>query len=153
MKGLRRNDVAQGTKAGIKLCIMFFKKRVWVPPAWWVRMNERQQRYARRLADWLGRKTAKVPAARMRVYVVLFLIGMAGLNLALVWRQHSRALPVPLDIPGRVIIERPRPPVRVDLRHVLDSLRSDSVGSRVFDSLLRARPGLADTLKMVEALN
>ena len=116
-------------------------------------MNEVQQKYARRLADWLGRKTANVPAARMRVYVVLFLIGMAGMNGLALWqgmRNHGKSpVPAAIEIPVTPMDrERSMQPV-VDLSRFVDSLRQDPVNGRSFDSLLRTRPGLVDTLRML----
>jgi len=137
---------------------MFFKKkRVFVLPAWLVWVDEAQKKYARKLADWLGRKVEKVSTKRLRVYVVLFLIGMAGVNLVLVWhslQDHKvRSIDSPVVVPARVIIDMPRPVVWVDPKRMLDSLRRDSVGARVFDSLMKARPGLRDTLKALGDLN
>jgi hypothetical protein len=37
-------------------------------------------------------------------------------------------------------------------RHYIDSLRRDTGGARVYDSLVRARPGLLDSLSIVEQI-
>lgn len=139
----------------IKSVLMFFKKkRTWIPPMWWVRASEWQLKCAHSFAEWLGRKTAGMPRARLRMWLVLLLIGMAGVNLVWVWRSYEhhsvRQVSAPVEIvPSRVVVRAPVPRPRVDLKRLLDSLRRDPVGARVFDSLMKARPGLRDTLVML----
>jgi hypothetical protein len=134
---------------------MFFKRRVWVPPAWWVRLDERQRVYARRLADWLARKAVKVPVRRLRVYVVLVLLGFAGLDLAVTmgWLRDHRGRNKSVSVGWSAPLEReagPRPVMGQRMRELLEDIRRDPAKAKVLDSLLKARPGLADTLRMVD---
>jgi len=134
---------------------MFFKRRVWVPPAWWVRLDERQKVYARRLADWLARRAAKVPVRRLRVYVILVLVGFAGLDLAVTmgWLRDHQVRNKPVSVGWSAPVEResgPRPITGQSMRELLEDIRHDSVKAKVLDSLLKARPGLADTLRMLD---
>lgn len=128
---------------------MRYKRREEAPAEWRVRMDEVQKKYARRLADWLGRKMAKVPRARMRVYVMLVLMGMAAADLALL--LHAASLHPPARVEqivrtGGWVFQVPRGRGS-DLVRLLDSLRADSVTGRQLDSLFQGRPGLVDTLK------
>jgi len=145
-----REKFNQGTKAGNKKTKTMGRNRMeGILPEWRVRMMGQQRKYARRLADWLGRKTAKVPAARMRVYVMLCMAGIAAVNLLILLHAadvHPVALPVEV-VRSQGLIFRIPPARGPDLVRFLDSLRADSVGGRLLDSLFRARPGLADTLR------
>lgn len=142
----------------IKNFSMFYKRRQWVAPPWWAAFNQKQNEYARRLADFLGRRAVKVPVARMRVYVVLFLMGMAGLELGMTWysitERRAERPAVVLGTPEQLVIQRSGHPVAgKGLRFLLDSLRDDRVAGKQLDSLLRARPGLADTLRRLEGMD
>jgi hypothetical protein len=117
-------------------------------------MRERQERFARRLADGLGRRAARVPVRRMRWYVVFFFGGMVGVNVVLVGRtlvSHTDR-PVRLQVikpAGLPAVLRAKPP---DLWGLLDSMRRVPDGKQVFDSIVESRPRLADTLRWMEGL-
>jgi len=137
---------------------MLFKKRPSVTPVWWVELDRKQKVYAHRLADWMGRRAARVPAPRLRIWVIAFLLGLAGLDLTITMfsiRDHHKApsgfgWTAPVAVPERKLSRPPRP--RQSLQAYLDSLRQDPVGAMMLDSLLKARPGLADTLRRVEGM-
>lgn len=136
---------------------MFFKKREWTPPAWWLEVNRKQNVYARRLADYLGRKTAKVPAAKMRVYVLVFLVGFAAVDLGITvasLRGHRvQGMKVPFGWPEKLVIPEPNHPGhKLDFRSVMDSLKHVPVDREGFDSLLVVRPGLTDTIRKLEEI-
>jgi hypothetical protein len=136
---------------------MFFKKKEWVAPGWWDELNRKQRMYARRFADYLGRKSEKVPPARMRIYVMIFLLAIGAVDFGITMksvRQHrEQMMPVPFGLPEQLIIPMPRRPVaRENFGPWLDSLRRDPAGGKALDSLLRARPGLADSLRQLEGM-
>lgn len=136
---------------------IFFKRKASAASACWVLLDEWQKKYAHRLADWLGRKTARVPRRRLRVWVILIVLVLAGLNVMVTLLSLREEQPVRPGAFQPVVLARPSglappsEPART-LRAYLDSLRRDSVGSWLLDSLLRVRPGLADTLKELEKM-
>jgi len=131
-----------------KCLIMFYKKRQRVASAWWSALNRKQNLYARRLADWLGRKTVNIPTDRLRIYMILLLMSLGGLELwvGIYSIRHADRV-APYGRPVRVMTMPP--PHRAQgsgFTRFVDSLRHD----RVFDSLLQARPGLSDTIRRLE---
>ena len=129
---------------------MFFKKREWTPPAWWVEIGAQRRVYARRLADLMGRSVSRVPAPRMKVYAFLFVLLLAVVNgwmMVEALRVHDRRLLMPFrrqELPGVV---PPSHPVKApDLGVYLDSLAHDPAVVRSMDSLLKAMTAGTDTL-------
>ena len=134
---------------------MWFKKKEGVAPAWWQELDERQKRYAQRFADYLGRKAVRVPGRRLRVYVVVALLLMVTVQGVTTFHSLHRgpSVQVPFGWPEQLVIPAPGLPGTPEgFRVYLDSLRRDSVMGPMIDSLLRARPGLADTIRMLEGM-
>lgn len=136
---------------------MFSRRKREAMPGIWEAVDRKQQEYARRLADWLGRKTAAVPVKRMRLWVIVVLVFLALVNaanmVAAIRGHHDKDLAGFGSIKAVTGPRLSRPPrVRRSLEQYLDSLRRDSTGSRLLDSLLKVRPGLADTLSKVERM-
>ena len=105
-------------------------------------MQKVQRLYARRLADRLNKKMAEVPFKRMRLYVVASLIGMAVLNGAMAVHflgQHRSGLVSAASIIRRLQSVPPMKAWRFD--------------DKLYDSLEKQRPGLADSLRMLEGLH
>jgi len=121
---------------------MFFKKKEWSHMSYWGLAHQVKRKYARRLADWLNRRVAGVPVKKLRFYVAASLIGMALLNGAMgvhMIRQYRHGL---VSVSSFIRHLPPVPPMR--------SLRFDD---RLYDSLEKLRPGLADSLKILERLH
>ena len=128
-------------------------------PGLWEALDEKQKAYAHRLADWLAVKTGKLPVRRVRLYVMLVLVGIASVNtvnmVVAIRRNGNRDINhfgtiKTTVVPGPRIPRKPG--ARQSLERYLDSLRRDSTGRRLLDSLLSARPGLADTINEVERM-
>jgi len=136
---------------------MFSRKKKEVGPGLWEAVDQKQKQYAHRLADWLGGKAASVPVNRLRVWVIGVLLLLALVNTAnmvAAIRGHHNLGNFGVIKPVVVAGPRMERPLRArqSLEQYLDSLRRDSAGSRLLDSLLRVRPGLADTLNEVERM-
>jgi hypothetical protein len=133
--------------------MFFLKRKQWEPPSWRVEANRKQRMYAKRLADFLGRKAAKVPPARLRVWVVvcLLLMGAGELSIGLrAFEAEGKKKPVrSYDVFAKPILAPPIDPAgkAPDLVKWLDSIRRDPILGPEFDSLTRDRPGLLDTLR------
>lgn len=104
-------------------------------------MQAMQNKYARRLADRLNRKVAVVPVKKMRIYLVSALIGMAMLNAAIAIHILSYRWHWSLPAEPFVVHWRVSPPV---IPRAFDG--------KLYDSLKKQRPGLADSLKMLESI-
>jgi hypothetical protein len=136
---------------------MFFKKKQWVAPSWWAAFNRKQNEYARQLANFLGRLVAKVPLARLRVQVTLILMTMIGYEFGTVIQsikepQIQNQSNV-FGRPNRLILPVSRKPASgKGFGLYLDSLQHDPMIRKELDSLLKTRPGLADTLRQLERM-
>jgi hypothetical protein len=136
---------------------IFSRKNKEVGPGFWEAVDEKQKEYAHRLADWLGGKAATVPVKRLRVWVIGVLVLLALVNtvsMVAAIRGHHDLGNFGVIKPAVVAgprMERPRR-VRQSLEQYLDSLRRDSTGRRLLDSLLRSRPGLVDSLNEAERM-
>jgi hypothetical protein len=121
---------------------MFFKWRKWRAEPWREQVQRLQRRYTRRLADWVNRKVALVPVKKMRLYVMIALAGMIVLDgaMALHIIRRYRGGPEAAEL------------TRWELRPVLP-FKSWDFNDKLCDSLEKVRPGLADSLKMLESLH
>lgn len=134
---------------------IFSRKKKEARPGLWETVDEKQREYTGRLADWLGRKAATVPAKRLRIWVIGVLVLVAlvnAMNMVAAIRGHHDLGNFGVIKPAVVAgpkVERP-PRARKSLGQYLDSLRRDSTGSRLLDSLWKVRPGLLDSLNAVE---
>jgi hypothetical protein len=121
---------------------MFFKRKKKEAALWWERMQALQRRYARRLADRLNRKFARVPHELKRQYVLFFLIVLTAFNGLVFLRavgQHWGGKGSPAA-PGRQLLRLGAP------------FRAWRFDDKLYDSLKKERPGLADSLKMLESI-
>jgi hypothetical protein len=136
-----------------------FKRKATVSPFWWEVFEHRQLVYKRRLGDWLNHKAEAMSARRLRCWMILFIGGLATINIGCaaytLWlSQRERAVKMVFEAP---VLIRPRSlsgqaKANRTLHAYLDSLRRDSVGSLLLDSLLRMRPGLVDSIREAEVL-
>jgi hypothetical protein len=136
---------------------IFSRKKKEAGPGLWEAVDEKQREYAHRLANWLGAKAATVPVKRLRAWVIGVLVVLALVNTANIVaaiRGHHDFGNFGVIKPAIVMgprMDQPRR-VRQSLEQYLDSLRRDSTGSQLLDSLFRVRPGLADSLNEVERM-
>ena len=130
---------------------MFFKKRVVEPPGWLVELDRKQKVYARKLADYLGRKASEMGPGRVKLYLAGLVWLMMALLICMMVISRGRKDRMSLyHWPDALILQKPKYPVmRESFHQYVDSLRRD----RVFDSLIRARPGLEDSLRFLEEMS
>lgn len=134
---------------------MIFKRKVWAPPPWWVRVDEWQRKQAQRLAIRVGRRVSKIPVRRMRLYVILYVVAMIGLNVAGLLYAYRRPLvrmPTPDWAPDRVVAPFPHWPVD-PLEAYRELVGKVPMDKNTLDSLAKERPGLADSLRALEGVN
>ena len=113
-----------------------------------------------RISGWLQRKTMTIPPVRLKLYAVLFLLFFGSWNGWIVYYAlHGRRPSIPA---GQLYLSHPtiptvRPPVDLSslagiqqFRSWLDSLQVDTAGRRIYNTILRQRPGLLDSLRQIE---
>jgi len=121
---------------------MFFKRKEWSYMSSWGKVHKMQRKYARRLADWLNRKIARVPHELVRQYVLVLIIVLTAFNGLVLMRAVSQYWDRKASSAASGRQQwRSDPPVR--------AWRFDD---KLYDSLKKERPGLADTLKMLESI-
>lgn len=121
----------------------------------------------KKLAAYLLEKTNQISAKIKLVMLVVFIIASASLSIyviaASIINTRVEALSVPqIVIPKynitteeqrraaqRLIIQQDYKRI-YDLKHYIDSLHQTIAGKHAYDSLNRLRPGLIDTLKLLE---
>ena len=137
---------------------MFYKRKVWAPPAWWVRMDEWQRKQAERLAIRVGRRMSKIPVRRMRMCVILYVVAMIGLNVAgllYAYRRPPVRMLTPPWAPNRMVA--PFPHWQMDpleaYRELVGKTPVSPEDAKALDSLAKVRPGLADSLRALEGMN
>ena len=132
-------------------------------PAWLVNMMIRERVWRWRVSERLRRWAARELPWRLRFYFVAFLlVGGLGCTLVLIdaldGRHYSpvvkydriyQDLIKPWDRDARPIAPRLRRDAEV-FWQLADSIESNSRLRRELDSLMRCRPGLADSLQRVK---
>lgn len=114
---------------------MFWKKRDVREPYWWRVVRERMDGLARKGADRLNARAARVPRGVLRRWIVVGLVLWLGVDLGMVLFGRSGSAWSPgLD----------RVPVVPSRRGFMER---DSVLRRELDSLVRVQPGMADTTR------
>jgi hypothetical protein len=133
------------------------------PPVWLVNLLIRERVWRWRVSERLRRWVARELPRRLRFYFIVFLlVGGLGCMLVLLDALHGRYdLPAakyqgidlhliePWDKDARPIAPRLRHDAEVFWR-LADSIESNSRLRRELDSLMRSRPGLADSLQRVK---
>jgi len=118
-------------------------------------------------AGWMQRRTARIPAKQRPYLLLLFLLvtGSCSVFLA-VGNRPGMAAPQGLISPirqprlsGRQDTAAEQGPLLDDgyrrirqFRRHMDSLAGTREGKRVYDSLLRTRPGLLDSVRLIELI-
>ena len=130
-------------------------------PGWWIWLARKDRELRLRISGRIGVAAARLPRRKLKAYALVVIGLMFAANVAVLWQSlHGHAsgfsaghIRVPAHVrepPGG----RRGPPVgqRLPLAG-LDSVLKDSAGKRAFDSLLRVRPGLADTVRLLRGLD
>jgi hypothetical protein len=127
---------------------------------WLGTLQAKTRAWGLRISGWLQRKTMTLPPARLKFYAVLFLFFCASWNgWIIVHALRNSHPPIPA---GQLRLSHPilpsvRPPVDPSslagiqkFRSWLDSLRTDTTGRKIYDSIRQQRPGLLDSLGQIE---
>lgn len=116
-------------------------------------------------AAWLGRHSAGMSKAKLKAILSSILIFWVGYCSFLVIGGFSglkgtdvHITPIKTVIPAnkgpataRVRISRPDYQRIKAFHNYMDSLRGDADGKKVYDSLMKARPGLMDSITLTES--
>jgi hypothetical protein len=128
--------------------------------SWLDTLQAATRRWGLRISGWLQRKTMTLSPVRLKLYAVLFLLLFGGWNGWIVY--HSLQQPHSPIPAGQLYLSHPtiptiRPPgVPSSLagieqfRSWLDSLKADSTGRMLYDSIRQQRPGLFDSLDHIQ---
>ncbi|MDR3712375.1 MAG: hypothetical protein P4L51_06140 [Puia sp.] len=140
---------------------MFFKRKQKTPkelPHWYKTFLERERMVRVKISDWLQRRSARIPPMAFKVYIILTISILALVNGLLIW--HAIAHPASISSipwsPSPVMRTQRMPAPRGRGRsfyEMMDSIHRDTSLMRKWDSLLRVRPGLSDTLHQLYQLN
>jgi hypothetical protein len=120
---------------------MIFKRKEQKAVPWWEPMQEVQHKYSRQLADRLNRQIAGVPVWVVRRYMFVLLLVLTAFNSTVLMhamRQHWGWKVSPAATGRRQQLPPSIKPWRFD--------------EKLYDSLEKQRPGLADTLKLLESI-
>jgi hypothetical protein len=140
------------------------KRRMKASSANWVDIVQATTRaWGLRISGWLQRKTMTFSPVRLKLYAVLFLLLFGTWNGWIIYHalQQPRS-PIPtrqvsLSRPTIPTIRAPVDPSSLagieQFQSWLDSLQKDSAGQRIYDTILRQRPGLLDSLRKLERSN
>jgi hypothetical protein len=109
------------------------------------------------IADWLGRKAEKFSMAQLSWRFVCFLAAMGLFNTLILVEVVRDPLRWPefesVQLPKLPQKDKPAGPVPpLTFQTFVDSIRKIDKMRNSFDSLLRARPGFADTLRQLEEI-
>jgi hypothetical protein len=136
------------------------KRKEGKPTTWLDQWQATSRAYGLRVSDWLQRKTVNLPRGRLKLYAVLFLLFFGSWNGWII--VQALVDPKPATPSAQIHLSHPTlPAVRspVDpfslagiqkFRCWLDSLHTDTVGQKIYDSIQHSRPGLLDSLQQIE---
>lgn len=129
-----------------------------------IKVHSMQQKAAHALNRWFEKRSLRGKKLWLLLFCAAFSFGSIAAFIGAI--QHKRppqfaigAIHLPPHATGNG-----DPPVTMSgiptsvsnqvraFRHYLDSLRQDSTGLKVYDSLVRARPGLLDSLAQLEKI-
>jgi len=130
------------------------------PRGGWSYLQAAIRAWELRISGWLQRKSMCLPRVRLKLYAVLFLLFFGSWDGWIIVQALRHPHP-PMSV-GQPHLSHPvlpsvRPPVGPSslvgiqkFRSWLDSLRADTAGRKVYDSILQQRPGLLDSLGQIE---
>lgn len=121
----------------------------------------------RKVAAYLNAKAAHWGRRQVLTALCVFCVGIGGCSVWIIWQsfhQPARAVEVKMiRAPKHSLLEREEELPRQGLsereasgiarfQHYLDSLKGSVTGRQVYDSLARVRPGLLDSLQLVQSI-
>lgn len=156
---IHRSDEA-GIEIIVKIHFMFFRRkrrRRRRAPDWLINLGAQESLWRLQLSEWLGRKAAGLSQERLRWYCLFFMLLWCLVNTWVLVGALGEPWPRPdfksMTLPVRVGKANRRPAEgRSSFGHFMDSMRTDILLKERFDSLLRVRPGFADTIRTLEGI-
>jgi hypothetical protein len=127
---------------------------------WFDRLQAVSRPWGLRISGWLQRKSSTLSPLQLKLYAAGFVLLFASWNGWIVYHalkgRHSTIFSGQLYL-FHPILPSVRPPADPfsssgiqKFRSWLDSLKADSAGRKVYDSIWRERPGLLDSLWQIE---
>jgi hypothetical protein len=120
----------------------------------WLYLQEKCRAWGLRISGCLQRKTAKLSPTRLKCYSLLVFVVFASGNVAILFQAvnhpiHSLTV-APIQIPRSIRPLVATPGQWHSFRRWLDSLQADSNGKKIYDTIIKQRPGLVDSLRQIE---
>lgn len=116
----------------------------------------------RRISDWLNKKCEHFSTRQLTVGLVIFCIVFGCSIFFTIWNSlesyGAKQASIKMAIPKHVIIKDSTAPgisemvILQKIRRQLDSLKKSENGSQALDSLKKIRPGLLDSLKVMQQI-
>jgi len=140
---------------------LFNNKRKEGPSLIWLgTLQAKTRAWGLRISGWLQRKTMTLPPVRLKFYAVLFLLFFGSWNgWIIVQALRNSHPPIPAGqlhlshsiLPSVHPLVDPSSLAGIQkFRSWLDSLRTDTTGRKIYDSIRQQRPGLLDSLGQIE---
>jgi len=126
----------------------------------WTHLQVKSRLWGLRISGWLGRRTQRFSAGQIKRYCMLFILIGACWNTWIIVQALRQPHP-PVRVRSLQLSDSILPSIRPaadpsslesirNFRSWLDSLRADTAGRRIYDSIQRQRPGLLDSLRLIE---
>jgi len=123
-----------------------------------------------RWARWMGRRTEHLSRRTLLLLLLVFIALAGGYSICLIWQsfsgnQASAFSVTPIITPGRVlqtgdaasqkemIVSKTDYQRIIRFRGYMDSLTRSPAGKAVYDSILLSRPGLLDSIRLIEKIH
>lgn len=149
-----------------------FKKKEWKPSVLHpilLRVGQAIDKTQRRCADYLTEKVKSWSRSRIKIALVIFCLIQGGASsyiLVSVFRPSRARINVEkVSIPSHIIQKDTsgrdeKEPVLSEksyqrlkaFQSYMDSLQRDQAGRQIYDSILRVRPGLLDSITQIESI-
>lgn len=120
------------------------------------------------LAHYLQCKTSRITKRKMKLLLVLFIVLFGGASIAVIICSftiiHTHPSIPSITMPKYALTPAPKLKIMDSLityheyarinqfKHYLEQLQQDMIGSKIYDSLLRARPHLLDSIHQVDSI-
>ncbi len=131
------------------------------------KMSDAVEGRQRKAADYLNGKTAHWSQKQLLIGLICFALLFGGSAAYVIWRafeRPARTVRVQPVKPSGHVLQPDKEPVgavmltKEEIRNIrafrrhLDSLQQTATGKRVYDSIARHRPGLLDSLAIIEQI-
>jgi len=124
-------------------------------PEWLIDLMDRKRRADRRVAEWLQLKAVATPVRVIRTVLMVYLLLSAIIFTAVIWNGDHLSKPADIQrvtLPAFAHTTPKWVEPGFSFHHFMDSALQELTVSARLDSLRRARPGFADTLRRLEEI-